>query len=126
MAQVHAAGIGPGTGHYRRNDNFIATLTFDDGSVATLTYTALGTQKYAKELLEIYVDGQVLALDDYRSLTVARSKARGIKTRTPEKGHTEELEAFAAAVTNGGAWPIPLWQQAQATEIALKVEACLG
>ncbi|OGV72798.1 MAG: oxidoreductase [Lentisphaerae bacterium RIFOXYB12_FULL_65_16] len=126
VAQVHAAGIGPGTGHYRRNDNFIATLTFDDGSVATLTYTALGTQKYAKELLEIYVDGQVLALDDYRSLTVAGSKARGIKTRTPEKGHTEELEAFAAAVTNGGAWPIPLWQQAQATEIALKVEACLG
>ena len=39
-----------------------------------------------------------------------------------EKGHKEELMAFAGAVLEGGEWPSPLWQQVQATRIALRVE----
>ena len=39
-----------------------------------------------------------------------------------EKGHYEEIKAFCDAVIKGGEWPIPLWQQIQASKIALKVE----
>jgi hypothetical protein len=39
-----------------------------------------------------------------------------------DKGHKRELEAFAETLEKGGEWPIPLWQQLQATEIALQVE----
>ena len=62
------SAIRPTTGHYSSQDNFAATISFDDGSVATLTYTALGSKDYPKEQLEVFVDGKVIALDDYQSL----------------------------------------------------------
>ena len=34
----------------------------------------------------------------------------------------EELSAFAQAINIGSEWPIPLWQQLQAMEIAFAVE----
>lgn len=99
------------------NDNFIATLTFHDGSIATLTYTSLGSKDYPKEQLEVFVDGKVIVLNDYKSLSWPK-----IETLLPEKGQKEELIAFAKAIRNGGEWPIPLWQQTQAMEIAFQVE----
>lgn len=96
------------------NDNFIATLTFQDGSIASLTYTSLGSKDHPKELMEVYVEGKVLTLNDYKSFS-----------QIPEKGQKEELIAFAKAIQEGGPWPIPLWQQAQAMEIAFQVEKIL-
>jgi predicted dehydrogenase len=121
--RVTAQSIRPTSGHDGRNDNFVATIEFEDGSVATLTYTALGSADHPKEQLEVFVDGKVIALDDYRRLTLAGSRANGLTTQTADKGHKEELRALGRALREGGAWPIPLWQQVQATEIALDVEA---
>jgi hypothetical protein len=45
-----------------------------------------------------------------------------IRSENVEKGHFEELEAFVGVLKNGGEWPIPLWQQIQASRIALTVE----
>jgi hypothetical protein len=101
-------------------------MTFADGSVATLTYTALGAKDYAKERMEIFVDGKVIALDDYKSLTVNGAPRKPFKTRLPEKGQKEELEAFARAIQQGGPSPIALWEQEQATSIALDVEGALN
>jgi predicted dehydrogenase/NADPH:quinone reductase-like Zn-dependent oxidoreductase len=96
------------------NDNFITTLTFEDRSIATLTYTSLGSKDHPKEQMEVFVDGKVLTLNDYKSPS----------SQVPEKGQKEELIAFASAIQNG-TWPIPLWQQAQAMEIAYQVEEAL-
>jgi hypothetical protein len=71
------------------------------------------------------VDGKVLALDDYRRLVVAGAKAQGMTTGTQAKGQVEELDALGRAIANGGEWPIPLWQQVQATEIAFAVDRVL-
>lgn len=122
---VQAATIRPTTGYYSPSDNFVATMTFEDGSVATLTYTALGAKGYPKEKMELYCDGKVIILDDYRSLSIAGSKASGIETKAIDKGQIEELEAFAGVIRKGSIWPIPLWQQIQATEIALRIEKAL-
>ena len=126
IERVQAAAIRQATGYYRRQDNFTACLSFDDGSVATLTYTGLGSKDYPKERLEMFVDGKVIALDDYKTLTVTGGKGRGVRTRLPEKGQREELEAFAKSIQSGGEWPIPLWEQSQATRIALEVEDALN
>ncbi len=97
-------------------------MSFEDGSIATLTYTAMGSPAHPKEQLEVFAEGRVLVLDDYRRLTVAGG-GQGPRTRElPDKGHRDELEAFARAILAGGEWPIPLWQQVQATEIAFAVE----
>src|SRR4029079_12044138 len=119
--KVHSDTIRPATGHYRRQDNFITTITFHDGSVATLTYTALGTSDYPKERFEIFVDGKVLFLDDYKQLTTTGATAKHLESAIAHKEQQHELESFGRAIQEGGQWPIPLWQQLQATEISFQV-----
>ncbi len=123
VKEVSATAIRPSTDHYSSTDNFVATLRFDDGSVGTLTYTAMGAREFPKEHLDLFFDGQVVTLDDYRTLNVVGSRHPGITNRSEDKGHKEEFQAFARAIRSGGRWPNPLWQQIQATEIALEVEA---
>jgi len=119
-AKVHA--IRPTTGYYGRSDNFVASIGFEDGSIATLTYTALGAREYPKESMEVFVDGNVIVMDDYKHLMIHGAKTKGIESRTSDKGQKEELEAFANSIQTGGDWPIPLWQQVQATSLANEVE----
>ena len=118
---VQAQAISPPSRHWAANDNFVATIGYGDGSVCTLTYTALGHRDHAKERLEVFADGAVFSLDDYKSLTVD-GKPGGWRSTTVKKGHVEELEALAAALRDGGPWPISLEQQLQATRISFAVE----
>jgi len=125
VAEVSAHSIIPKSHHYGRNDNFIATITFNDGSVASLTYTALGFKECPKEIADLYVDGKLPALSDYKSLEAHGLKGKSLKTSMQEKGLREELVAFADAI-NGADWPIPWWQQLQSARIGLMVEKQIG
>ncbi len=122
MVSIQARSLAPKTDHYSSQDNFAATVGFEDGSIATLTYTALGSNDFPKEQMEIFSDGNVLMLDDYKQLRIHGSSAKGVTSKLTDKGHKNELEMFAETLEKGGEWPIPLWQQLQATEIALQVE----
>jgi hypothetical protein len=66
-------------------------------------------------------DGAVYALDAYKALTVKGREGLDW-SGAQDKGHVRELAALGETLTSGGAWPIPLWQQIQATEIAFAVE----
>lgn len=126
MKRVNVSRLEPATKHYSHTDNFVATIEFADGSVATVTYTSLGSKDYPKEQMDVYVDGKNIFLDDYRKLSITGSKTKGMETKWGSKGQREALERFAAAVQGRSEWPIPLWQQVQATEIALEVERSLS
>lgn len=126
VKSVHARAIRPATGHYASSDNFVVTLGFDDGSLATLTYTALGTSEFPKETMEVFVDGMVISLNDYRSMAIAGAKQKPFFTRAPDKGQKFELMAFARALRGEATWPIPLWQQLQATRISFDVDRLLA
>lgn len=125
VVSVEAQGINPQTDFYSETDNFVATMRFKDGSIGTLTYTALGSTDFPKEAMEVYVDGSVYSLDDYRSLKVVGPRKELVELRKADKGQKTQLKAFATAIIGGGEWPIPLWQQVQATRIALKVEEAI-
>jgi len=125
IVDVSAKTIQPTTGFYRADDNFVATLTFECGSVANLTYTALGDSSYPKERMDVFCDGRVFELDDYQALTIHGTKAEKHTLKLADKGHLEELRSFAQAIKAGGEWPIPLWQQRQAMEISYQVEQML-
>ncbi|MCB9438289.1 MAG: bi-domain-containing oxidoreductase [Anaerolineales bacterium] len=119
---VTAHSIAPSGGYYSARDNFVAVITFEDSSIATLTYTALGSRDYPKEHLEVYAEGKALVMEDYRQLRAYGVPNADFQTKSTEKGHRQELEAFANTIQQGGDWPIPLWQQLQATQIAFEVE----
>ena len=118
---VTAQAIRPASRHWRRNDNFVATVSYSDGSVCTLAYTALGNSAYPKERMDLFFDGCVIALDDYRALTVTGRNARGWSASGAQKGQYEELVALADALAQGR-WPIPLEQQLEVTRISFEIE----
>jgi predicted dehydrogenase/threonine dehydrogenase-like Zn-dependent dehydrogenase len=122
FTRVEAQAFQPQGDYYSPRDNFVATVSFADGSVATLTYTALGSSQYPKEQLEIFVDGKVLVLNNYQFLKIFGAQLKGLESKKIDKGQKEELEVLAHTVQQGGEWPIPLWQQVQATEISFRVE----
>ena len=120
---VSASSIQPNGSYYSAKDNFIATITYDDGSVVNLIYTAAGSKGYPKETMEVFFDGKMITLDDYRSMKGYGVKLAAIETKGSEKGQLEELEAFGKAIQAGHEAPIPFWQQMQAMQIAFAVEA---
>lgn len=119
---VSAVSIRPATGYYAANDNFAATLRYRDGSVATLTYTALGAAGYPKERFEAFSDGKVISLDDYSGVDVVGPDGRQSGRKGADKGQKAELIAFADIIQNGGEWPMSLSDQLGVTRTAFLVE----
>jgi predicted dehydrogenase/threonine dehydrogenase-like Zn-dependent dehydrogenase len=119
---VTAHAIDPTGKQWNRNDNFIATIKFGDGSVCALAYTALGDKSYPKERMEVFADGKVVVMDDYKLVEVHGGKHRGWSAKEIQKGQLQELEALADTLLRKKPWPISLEQQLQATRIGFAVE----
>lgn len=121
--RVNAESIQPGNGYYSAKDNFVATVTYEDGSVANLIYVANGSKDYPKETMQVFFDGKTITMNDYKSMKGYGVSLAQIETKGSEKGQLEEIEAFGTAIQKGDEAPIPLWQQLQAMRIAYAVEA---
>jgi len=91
-------------------DNFTLTLSYEDGSVATLLYTALGHKGLPKERMEVFFDEKAFVLDDYFKLQGYGTAKAGLDLKQVDKGHAGELEAFHAALASGEQFPIP-WEE---------------
>ena len=119
---VSAHSINPSTDYYSAKDNFVATISYDDGSVANLIYTAMGNSSYPKESMEIFFDNKMITLNDYKKLQGYGVKVKEIQTKGSDKGQLEELIAFADAIQNGKESPVSFAEQVAAMEIAFAVE----
>jgi predicted dehydrogenase/threonine dehydrogenase-like Zn-dependent dehydrogenase len=122
---VAVSSIRSENSQYSYSDNFVTTLRFKDGSVASLTYTSLGSKDYIKESADLFSDGKISILHDYSKLDIYGSKEKGINLKTQDKGHTNQLIEFADAIRSG-IWPIPWWQQAQVCKIGFTIEEQLN
>ncbi len=121
---VQAATINANGKQWGNNDNFIATISYDDGSVCSLTYTALGDKEFPKEQMEIFSDGKVLSLNDYQELKVSGLRRGGWSSKSTQKGQFEELLALAEGI-KGQRWPISFQDQVDVTRVSLKVEGII-
>lgn len=126
VVDVQATAVHPRGEPWRRNDNFVATLRYADGSVCTLTYTSMGEKSHPKERMEIFADGRVITLDDYKSVSVQGGKHAGWSAQSAQKGQYEELVALAQSLREGKPWPISLADQLQTSRVALQVEKLLS
>lgn len=126
VKSIQAASIDPGELPYRRNDNFCATVQYDDGSLANLTYTALGPkQGLGKERIEIFCDGECWLIDDFKRVVRSSDQAVLWSSSEPDKGHFEELSQWGDAIARGAAPPIPFDQLVETTAVSLQVEDLL-
>jgi len=121
VISVRASSINPANGQYNSNDNFAATIKYKDGSVCNLIYTSLGSTVFPKEQMEIYFDGKIIHLNDYKELKIFGANETGIKSSMQDKGHYKGLESFGECVKSNQTL-IPLWQLVQATSVSFEVE----
>jgi predicted dehydrogenase/threonine dehydrogenase-like Zn-dependent dehydrogenase len=122
VSAVSAAAAQPKGKQWKRNDNFVVNLTYADGSLCTLTYTAFGAREHAKERMDVFADGKVIELDDYKAVRVAGTKKGEWSAASSQKGQFEELVELAEALKGARPWPISLEEQLETSRVALKVE----
>lgn len=103
-------------------DNVLATLRFDDGSVASLAYATLGSARYPKETFEVVAGGRVARLDNFRKATVWNMRrAQAQRARSADKGQRHQLARFVDAVRSGAPMPISLGSLTATTRATLAV-----
>lgn len=99
-AITSANAIGMETGGIR--DTVVITLTFADGSIGTINYFANGGKAFPKERLDIFADGGILQLDNYRNLSAYNWP--GISNHRlwrQDKGQQQCANAFIDAIASG-------------------------
>ena len=103
------AAVQMGAGVAVQEDKMSILLGFEDGSVGTVNYFANGSKAYPKELLEVFSEGRVLRLDNFRKLYgYGFRKFRRLRTRRMDKGHQAEFDAFVNRIADGGLPLIPM------------------
>jgi polar amino acid transport system substrate-binding protein len=117
---VHARSIACATRDVSIEDSMAATIAYDDGSIATIQYVAVGTQAGGKERIEVSADGMRAVVDDFVRTDFHGTRRRSLKGRQ-DKGFDDEVRAFLAAVREGGGWPIPLASMIRTTRVTFAI-----
>jgi len=127
VTSISAVPIDPKGTAYLVNDNFVATLTYADGSVGTLTYVAAGPKEgLGKERFEVFCEGKAYVLDDFVKLTEFPENKVLWSSQTADKGHFEELNRFGEAISTGAEEaPIGFEEIVETTAVSLHIEDLL-
>jgi len=109
VVSVQASQVGDAPGLDTPTDKISITLRFADGSIGTLHYFANGHRAYAKEKLDVFSEGRILSLDNFRVLRGnGFAGFRAQKLMRKDKGHRAMIARFIEAVADGGSPPMPL------------------
>jgi polar amino acid transport system substrate-binding protein len=94
--RVLAESVFTGSAKETDADTVAITIKFSDGSIGTVHYLAVGDKSFPKERLEIFGDGAVGVLDDFKTATLTHNgQTRKLGSGTQDKGHREEVQEFA-------------------------------
>lgn len=111
-------------------DNFSAQISFKDGSVCSLLYTALGHAGLGKERMELFFDGKAIVMNDYKELIgFGLPSSFNEKTMSPDKGHEALLRNFFTSLRSEvSTSPISFDRLHRVAELTLIIDklACEG
>lgn len=106
-------------------EDVIASFEYQDGSTATLVYTASGSSEVGKEWIEVHCDGHTYRVDDFRRLEVD-GKTVGPVLNAPDKGHAAALARFAELVQGKAAAPVSLESLEATTRATFRMRDALA
>ena len=122
IASCHRQAMASETG-----DTVSLALYFADGSLGTIHYFANGDKAFPKERLEAFAGGQILRLDNFRSLTGYGWKGfRAMNLWRQDKGQKACVAAFLDAIRNGGPDPIPYDEIIEVSRVAIELSGYRG
>ena len=91
------------------NDTVNICLTYNNGSLGSISYFANGDSSVPKERCEIYCNGCVALVDDFKKLSIhADGKRKGRTQFFQDKGQKAMLDLFVKTIMTGGREPIRL------------------
>jgi predicted dehydrogenase/threonine dehydrogenase-like Zn-dependent dehydrogenase len=102
-ARVYASALGRDP---ELDDSVVATLTWPDGSAATIEYLASASRELPKERFEASAGGCTARCENFRRTQVLGG--RTLKTWNQDKGQTAAVAETIRAVAKGEPSPIPL------------------
>ena len=108
-------------------DNLSATLSYPDGSLATISYLTDGDPRLPKERIEIFGEGKVACFDNFSQFVLwqhGRSTTKRI--RSLDKGQKAELDAFISAVKSGDRMPINIESLLATTSATIAVQESIA
>ena len=124
IERVQAAALPDGSRYH--HDNVNATLHFPDGSLANLLYVANGDKAVSKEYFEVFCEGSVARLEDFRLLSLTRcGKTEQFKSKR-DKGHHRQLELTLSSVRSNGLSPIPFEELVEVTETTFAIREAIA
>ncbi len=89
-------------------DNKVMLISFKNGSIGTVSYITTGDKTYPKERIEIFGEGKIAIIDDFRkSIMSVNGKRKEFKSSSQDKGHSAEVNAFINSILNNEDNPIP-------------------
>lgn len=86
--------------------NFAVTVTFADGSLGQLFYSADGPPCMPKERIEFFGAQTSAVVDDFRSVTIFSRRAESRSLPAQDKGQAAMLAAFLKGVSGKGEFPM--------------------
>ncbi|MGA1868364.1 MAG: bi-domain-containing oxidoreductase [bacterium] len=88
---------------HNASDTLTVNLKYANGSIGAISYFANGNKALPKEYLEVFCNGAVAAVDDYKRLVIyGNGKKKTEKLRCQDKGQKNEVERFIETVMSGG------------------------
>ncbi|MBN1341969.1 MAG: bi-domain-containing oxidoreductase [Phycisphaerae bacterium] len=87
-------------------DDCFITLGLASGSVASVGYLTGGDKSFSKERIEIFGDGKVFVIEDFRTGLAVRGGSESTFKMTQDKGQANLLRALVDAIRNGTDGPI--------------------
>lgn len=95
-SSVYAIATAKGNKAALLNDNLSVSLTFENGSIANIIYTADGSKAMEKEYIEVFGAGRSAQLHDFKALSLHQGdlKSTHRKLRTQDKGQSAMLAAW--------------------------------
>src|SRR5207245_7616755 len=124
IRSVSAAALPDGARYSR--DNVAVTLTFTDGSIATLAYLSNGERSLPKEHVEVFCEGSVARLHDFTLLELVRNgRTRRLKCHH-DKGHKQEIQLTLEAMRSGAPSPISFAELVEVTETTFAIHEAIA
>lgn len=96
-------------------NNIAATFQFADGSIASLSYSTVGSKTSGGERVEAFAQGIGVVTEDFKRLSI-RGGMKSDKSRyLPEKGYEAQMESFFESLRKGTAPAVTVVDGARST-----------
>jgi len=109
---MNAMGINPND----NTDNASILLKYENGSIGVINYFSNGSKAYSKERVDVYSQGRIAIIDNFRQTTGYGFKGFSKLKTNLDKGHKTQFTELIRRVKTGGKPLIPFDEIVNTTE----------